>query len=178
MSLNIDDRTLYKLKRIRLLVLDVDGVLSDGSLIYTSQGIESKAFFVQDGVGIKALQEFSVKVAIITGRVSTMVAQRAKELGITYLIQGRDDKYDALQELIKILDIKLDECAYMGDDLPDLKAIAHVGLGAAPANACNAVLTQADFVSKKQGGYGAVRELCELILMAQGYYDKFINQFR
>src|SRR6056300_1397979 len=105
------------LTKIRLVVLDVDGVLTDGRLTYDSNGLESKSFSIKDGLGIKLLQKHGIAVAIITGRVSAMVDRRAKELGIDILIQGREDKLSALDELIAEHEIDLDHCAYMGDDL-------------------------------------------------------------
>ncbi|MEL0152331.1 MAG: HAD hydrolase family protein, partial [Halieaceae bacterium] len=120
---------------ITLLVLDVDGVMSDGKVTYTSDGAELKSFNIKDGVGIKCIQKAGVQTAIITGRVSPMVARRASELGIHHLIQGREDKLAALKELITSLSIELKNVAYMGDDLPDIEAITSVGIGACPADA-------------------------------------------
>lgn len=172
-----NDHLHPKAKFVRLFVMDVDGVLSDGQLIYNAQGIESKAFYVQDGVGLKLLKQAGIQLAIITGRRSAMVEQRATELGINHIIQGRDDKFVALGELAELLGLSLDECAYMGDDLPDLKAIKQAGFGISVPNGCPKVRQVADFVTTKQGGYGAVREACEVILNAQGVYDELLAQF-
>jgi 3-deoxy-D-manno-octulosonate 8-phosphate phosphatase (KDO 8-P phosphatase) len=149
---------------ITLLVLDVDGVMSDGKVTYTSDGAELKSFNIKDGVGIKCIQKAGVQTAIITGRVSPMVARRASELGIHHLIQGREDKLAALKELIASLSIELKNVAYMGDDLPDIEAITSVGIGACPADAAAAVLSQAGWISTLKGGEGCVREFCEYIL--------------
>ena len=158
---------LEKARRIRLLVLDVDGVLSDGLLYYGNGGEELKAFYTPDGVGIKLLQGADIAVAIITGRRSDIVRRRAEELGIAHLVQGRDDKLRALQELLPNLGVSLDEIAYMGDDLPDLAAIEACGLGMTVADGDEFVAAHADWRSQLPGGRGAVREACEFILDAQ-----------
>lgn len=149
---------------IKLLVLDVDGVMSDGKVTYTSDGMELKSFNIKDGVGIKRVQQSEIQTAIITGRVSPMVARRATELGIHHLIQGREDKLAALKELLVSLEIDLLNVAYMGDDLPDIDAIASVGLGACPADAASAVLAKADWIASLNGGEGCVREFCDYLL--------------
>ena len=120
---------------IRLVALDVDGVMTDGRVTYTSDGQEIKSFNIKDGVGIKRLREAGIKTAIITGRSSPMVTRRATELGIDHVIQGREDKLHALKELLREIGGTLADVAYMGDDLPDLAAIAAVGLGACPSDA-------------------------------------------
>lgn len=147
-----------------LLVLDVDGVMTDGKVTYTSDGAELKSFNIKDGVGIKQIQRAGIQTAIITGRVSPMVERRATELGIHHLIQGREDKLTALTELAASLSIDLKDVAYMGDDLPDIEAIANAGIGACPADAVAAVMAQADWISSLKGGEGCVREFCDHIL--------------
>lgn len=154
-------------RAVKMLALDVDGVLSNGLLIYSNSGEETKTFHPADGLGIKLLQSRGVMVAIITGRLSQIVERRAAELGIEHLIQGREDKLQALQELLAQLNLKLAQVAYMGDDLPDLAAIAQVGLGMAPADADPFVLDHADWCSQRPGGRGAVRDACEFILEAR-----------
>jgi len=154
--------------RVRLLALDVDGVLTDGLLYYTDAGDELKAFNIRDGLGIKLLQRAGVRVAIITGRSSGGVARRAAELGIEDVVQGREDKRTALEELCRHKGLTLQDCAYMGDDLPDLAAITAAGLGMAVADACAVVREAADWVSESVGGRGAVRDACEFILAARG----------
>jgi 3-deoxy-D-manno-octulosonate 8-phosphate phosphatase (KDO 8-P phosphatase) len=158
-------------RAIRLLLLDVDGVLSDGGIVYDSEGRELKRFHIHDGLGIKLLQQHGIQVGIITGRVSPMVERRAQELGIELLIQGREDKASAMREAAAQLSLTLGAAAYMGDDLPDLAAIAQAGLGIAPANAVNIVRQHADFVTTASGGHGAVREAAEFVLAAQGQLD-------
>ncbi len=156
---------------IKLLLLDVDGVLTDGSITYSVTGnscSESKTFHIHDGLGIKLLQRGGVQVGIITGRVSLMVERRAQELGISLLLQGREDKYAAMKAIATDRALRYEEIAYMGDDLPDLAAICHAGLGIAPASAVTRVRERADFITHAAGGAGAVREACEFILAAQG----------
>jgi len=161
-----------------MLVLDVDGVLSDGRLYYGNAGEELKAFNIKDGLGIKLLQRSGVAVAIITGRNSDIVHRRAAELGITDIIQGREDKLTALTELCERNNLAPADCAYMGDDLPDLAAISAAGLGMTVANGAAAVLEAADWCSQARGGDGAVREACEFILAAQGNLDAALAAFR
>lgn len=153
---------------VRLLALDVDGVLTDGRIYYGNDGEELKAFNIKDGLGIKLLQSAGVEVAIITGRQSNIVARRARELGIDRVVQGREDKRDALLELCRERELQLQDCAYMGDDLPDLGAINSAGLGMTVADASAAVSRAADWRSSFNGGCGAVREACEYILSARG----------
>lgn len=167
-----------KAQKVRLFAMDVDGILSNGQIIYDANGVETKAFYVQDGVGLKGLREFGIQLAIITGRSSPMVERRAKELGITHVIQGQDDKFTQLSKLVVSLGLELNECAYMGDDLPDLTAIKYAGLGISVPNGCTEVQAIADLITTKAGGQGAVREACEFILKAQGHYDDFVNGFR
>ncbi len=173
----VSNSVLNKATKIKLLALDVDGILSDGKIIYNADSIETKAFYVQDGVGIKALQNHGIQVAIITGRNSPMVSRRASELGIEHIIQGRDDKGIALQELAKALDLELAECAYMGDDLPDIKALQIAGLSVSVPNAHVEVSSRVDVITQQSGGCGAVREVCDMILQAQGLYESFIQQY-
>ena len=162
-------------ENLQLLALDVDGVLSDGRLYYTDQGEEFKSFNIRDGLGIKLLQRAGITVAIITGRASAMVAKRAAELGIAHVIQGREDKLEALQDLCQNLQIDLSNVAYMGDDLPDRKAIMAVGLGATVADAASDVAAIADWQSKLPGGQGAVRELAETWLRSLNLWDTLIE---
>ncbi len=166
-----------KLHNIKLFAMDVDGILSDGQIIYDANGVETKAFYVQDGVGLKAVKDLGVHLAIITGRSSPMVDRRAKELGIEHIIQGRDDKFDALSALADELGLSMDECMYMGDDLPDLKAVRQSGVGVCVPNGCTQTRAVADIVTVKTGGHGAVREVCEMLLQAKGAYEAFIAQF-
>ena len=163
---------------IRLLALDVDGVLSDGRVTYASDGSELKSFNIKDGLGIKLLQRCGIRVAIITGRRSDVVVRRAAELGIVDLIEGREDKLHALQELSEHLGLTLAECAYMGDDLPDLGAICAAGIGMTVPDAVAEVRAAADWCSRAPGGAGAVREAAEWLLQARGQWDDLLSEFR
>ncbi len=152
---------------VRLLILDVDGVMTDGKLYFSAAGDSMKTFYTQDGQGIKLLRSSGVAVGIITGRKSEIVAQRAVELGLDHVLQGREDKLQALQELLTATGHSLATTAYVGDDLPDLAAIQAAGLGIAVCNACAIVRDHADYVTDSSGGNGAVREVCELIMQSQ-----------
>lgn len=153
---------------IRLFLFDVDGVLTDGKLYYGDNGHEFKAFHIQDGLGIKLLQKGGIEVGIITGRTSKLVSRRAEELDIKLVIQGREDKLKALEELLVARPRPLTEIAFLGDDLPDLAIIRRVGLGMAVADANPAVAEYALWQSTLPGGYGAAREAAEFVLRAQG----------
>ena len=149
---------------IRLLVMDVDGIMTDGKITYTSDGQELKSFNIKDGLGIKRAQASGIETAIITGRTSPMVERRARELGIAHIVQGREDKLAALSDLVDQMNLSLDQVAYIGDDLPDLTAIESVRLGACPADAATEVKSKANWVSTRGGGDGCVRELCDLLV--------------
>ncbi|WP_414501954.1 KdsC family phosphatase [Zymobacter sp. IVIA_5232.4 C2] len=164
-------------RHIRLLVLDVDGVMTHGHLLYQADGQESKQFNTQDGLGLKLLEEHGIQMGIITGRCSPMVTLRAKELGITHLEQGRHDKGTALKALADQLGLPLSACAYCGDDLPDIGAIVSAGLGISVPNAPSYVREAADHVTGRAGGDGAVRELCELLLQAQGHWEGIMARY-
>ena len=162
---------------IKILLLDVDGVLTDGKLYFGNNGEELKAFNIYDGLGIKFLQRNGLEVGIVTGRTSQLVARRAADLGISIVVQGREDKLAAIRELQAQHKLQLHEIAYMGDDLQDLTAIQHVGLGMTVANASPLIKQQAKWISNYTGGNGAVREACELILAAQGLLEKIVQQY-
>ena len=153
-----------KASKIKLLILDVDGVLTDGKIWLTDDGNEYKGFHVQDGVGIKRLQQAGITVAVISGRSSKTVTARMNELNIQHLYQGQKDKSAALQELMDTLQINSECIACVGDDLPDLPIMKKVGLGIAVSNAVPEVKQVADWQTKKEGGEGAVREVCDMIL--------------
>lgn len=163
--------------RIRLLALDVDGVLTDGRIHYTDSGEEMKSFSILDGLGIKLLRRSGIIVAIITARRSTTVERRARELGIDHCLQGREDKLEALKELLAETGITLEETAYMGDDLPDLRAILAVGMGLTVANASREVARRALWQSQARGGNGAVREACEMLLGARGQLESVLAAY-
>jgi 3-deoxy-D-manno-octulosonate 8-phosphate phosphatase (KDO 8-P phosphatase) len=160
--------TLERARRIRLLVLDVDGVLTDGSLYYSARGEELKAFDIQDGLGIKMLQASGVEVAIVTGRESGALEARARNLGVARVFQGVEDKLAVFAGLLAALHLTEAEAACMGDDLPDLPLLKRCGLALSVPAAALAVRQQAHHVTGRAGGRGAVREACELIMHAQG----------
>ena len=163
--------------RIKLLLLDVDGVLTDGRLYFSNQGDEFKTFSTLDGHGIKMLQKSGVKVGIITGRTSNLVAKRASDIGIQILIQGREDKWDALQEILLEHPVALDEIAFMGDDWPDLTVMCRVGLALTPANGHSSVVERSHWQSQARGGEGAVREACDMLMKAQNTFDAILKLY-
>ncbi len=163
--------------KIKLLLLDVDGVLTDGRLFFNNQGDEFKAFNTLDGHGIKMLQKSGVKVGIITGRRSDLVARRARDLGIEILVQGREDKWTALQEILQTEPFALEQIAFMGDDWPDLSVMTRVGLALSPVNGHFSVTERAHWISPHKGGEGAVRSACDLIMQAQGTFAQALNAY-
>jgi 3-deoxy-D-manno-octulosonate 8-phosphate phosphatase (KDO 8-P phosphatase) len=163
--------------RIKLLLLDVDGVLTDGRLYFSNQGDEFKTFSTLDGHGIKMLQKSGVKVGIITGRTSNLVAKRASDLGIQILIQGREDKWDALQDILREHPVALEDIAFMGDDWPDLTVMCRVGLALTPANGHSSVVERSHWQSQARGGEGAVREACDMLMKAQNTFDAILKPY-
>ena len=163
-------------KGIKMLVLDVDGVLTEGHVTMTDNGDEIKNFNVRDGHGIKMLQRTGIEVAILTGRKSKVVAHRAADLGIKYLIQGSLRKADGLKDLCAQAGISPEDCAYMGDDVIDLPAMRQCRLKTAPSDAFMGVLKHAAWVSEYKGGHGAVRQLCEGLILANGGWDSILEQ--
>jgi 3-deoxy-D-manno-octulosonate 8-phosphate phosphatase (KDO 8-P phosphatase) len=157
-----------KAAKIKLLLLDVDGVMTDRKIYFADTGHEYKAFNAHDGFGIRLLLSTQVEVGVITARRSPMVERRMGELGVKHLYQGQEDKRNALKTLMEKLQLSADQIAYVGDDLPDLPLMRSVGLGIAVADACEYVRRHADWVIEAAGGKGAVREVCELIMQAQG----------
>ena len=169
--------TRNRARRLKLMAFDVDGVLSEGSLFYTDDGVELKVFNSLDGLGMKMLQRAGITVAIITGRKATCVEHRMKNLGIDILYQGIEDKVEALNDLLAKLGIAADEAGYMGDDIVDLRIMDACGFSAAPADCNERVRPYAQFVASKNGGRGAVREVCEFILAAQGKLDDALSPY-
>lgn len=163
----VNESVLVNAKKIKLLVCDVDGVFSDGRIYLGNDGEELKAFHTKDGFGIKALGDSGVDVAIITGRRSAIVAKRMAALNVKHIIQGQENKLPALLALAKELAINIDEVAYIGDDMPDLPCIMQVGLGIAVNDAHPMVVAKADYTTFTRGGFGAVREICDLIMQCQ-----------
>jgi len=166
-----------KLQDIRLLLLDVDGVMTDGGIIYDGNGLETKAFNVRDGHGIKMLQRYGILIGIITGRTSLVVDIRARELGIDLVYQG------ALTKIVSYTDVKLktrledSQIAYMGDDVIDVPVLRRVAFAAAPADAQDEAKAVAHYVAARAGGRGAVREVCDLILKGRGLWDQVVERY-
>ncbi|MCB6183689.1 HAD family hydrolase [Leeia sp. TBRC 13508] len=166
-----------RLKKIKLMVFDVDGVLTDGRLYLNDRGEEMKAFNTLDGHGLKMLQSSGVEVAIITGRRSETVALRAKNLGVNHLYQGVENKKEAFLDLIQTLNLSTDVVGFMGDDWIDLPAMKLSGLAVTVPAATEEVQQRAHLVTLRAGGEGAVRELCERIMKAQGTFDRHLAQY-
>jgi 3-deoxy-D-manno-octulosonate 8-phosphate phosphatase (KDO 8-P phosphatase) len=154
------------LRRVRLLVLDCDGVLTDGRLHYGPRGELMKSFHVRDGHGIKEIAAAGIDIAIISGRKSTALTRRARELGIRTVVQGANDKFAALEKLARSSGFSLEQCACVGDDTPDVPVLEAAGLGIAVADAHPDALAAADLVTSRPGGYGAVREVCDWLVAA------------
>jgi len=162
---------------IELIVVDVDGVLTDGSIIFDNEGIETKRFNIRDGLGIRLWQKAGGRFGIVTGRNSHIVNLRAKELGITIVRQGTESKTPAIREILAEFNLAPEQLCYLGDDLPDLAVVSLAGLGVAVADACDEVRQAADYVTTALGGHGAVRETIELILKAQRRWDELIQSY-
>jgi 3-deoxy-D-manno-octulosonate 8-phosphate phosphatase (KDO 8-P phosphatase) len=160
--------------RVKLMIFDVDGVLTDGGLLFTAEGDTMKAFNSMDGHGAKLLREAGIDTAIITGRTSDIVLKRAENLRITHIYQGVEHKLVAFEQLLKETGCTPEECGYMGDDWVDLAVMLKVGFAAAPANSHPEVIARAHWVSEARGGHGAVREVCDALLRAQGQYDRLL----
>jgi 3-deoxy-D-manno-octulosonate 8-phosphate phosphatase (KDO 8-P phosphatase) len=172
---SIDPLLRERAERIRMLVLDVDGVLTDGRLYFDSQGNEMKAFNTRDGLGIKALQKHDTVLAIITGRQSDIVSQRASQLGIEHVYQGRDDKLNAFNELLSDTGMDEQNICYAGDDWIDIPVLDRVGLAVTVADADDVVKNRVHWVTSRNGGCGAVREICDLILAVRGLDQQVLD---
>lgn len=168
---------LEKASRIELVIFDVDGVLTDGSLFLSDDGQEYKAFNSKDGFGMRLLQEAGIDIAIITGRESTLVKLRMEELGITQVMQGRREKGPALDEMMEKTGLTIEQIAYVGDDVVDLPIMSRVGLSIAVQDARPIVKKHAHWITQSPGGRGAGRDVCELILEAHGKWDDIINKY-
>ena len=157
---------LQRIKSIQLLILDVDGVLTDGQIYLSSQGEEILSFHIHDGAGIKQLQQLGIHIAVISGRDTKPTQCRLKKLGIQHAFLGQENKIEAYQTLKQTLSVANEAIAYIGDDLPDITVMQQVGLPIAVANAVNAIKNIAFYCTKNTGGNGAVREVCDLFMMA------------
>ncbi len=173
----LEKAILEKAKHIRLVIFDVDGVLTTGELHYGQKGNELKIFHVHDGQGMKFLLQTGVQIGIITARHSDMTTQRMDDLGITYVYQDQADKVVAYEDLKQKLKLTDQQIAYIGDDLADLPLIRRAGLGITVANGIPILQQHAAWVTKAKGGEGAAREVCELIMQAQGSYQTIIQSY-
>ena len=162
---------IARCEKIRALVLDVDGVMTDGKLTFLPNNGETKTFHTRDGLGIQLVMAAGLHVAVISGRESDLVARRCAELGVSVLLQGIQDKVAAVEQIRTHLDVTLESMAYVGDDLPDLPAFQRVGIAFAVADAASEVRQAAHVVLRTNGGQGAVREACERLLKAQGHWN-------
>ena len=163
---------------IELLLSDVDGVLTDGSVVFDNQGIETKKFHISDGLGIQLWRRAGYRFGMITGRSSHIVRLRAAELGIELVRQGVEDKLAVVQQVVAELGLQLEQVCFIGDDLPDLAVVRQVGLGIAVADGCEELRRAAHYVTRRAGGRGAVREAIETILKAQGRWDDFVQKYQ
>ena len=168
---------LPRARQVRLLLLDVDGVLTDGTITYGTDGIETKSFHTQDGLGLKLLQESGVAAGIITAGTSEAVLRRARELGFAHVVQGAADKLAAFEAILRETGLRPPQTAYMGDDWMDLPLLNRVGLAAAPANAVAEVRQRVHYTTERTGGRGAVREVCDLLLEAQSNLERLFARF-
>lgn len=166
-----------QLKKIKLLLLDVDGILTDGRIIYANDGQEIKAFDVKDGHGLKLVQRAGIRVGIITGRQSQIVIKRAEELGIEFLYQGCRDKLEPYQEILEKSGLVDEQVAYVGDDVVDLPVLTRVGFSATVCDAVEDVKPYVHYIAERPGGRGAVREICDLILKQSGRWQSVAGRY-
>jgi 3-deoxy-D-manno-octulosonate 8-phosphate phosphatase (KDO 8-P phosphatase) len=164
----LDPELQKRAAAIRMLVLDVDGVLTDGRLYFDNNGTETKAFNTRDGLGMKALQSCGIEVAVITGRKSAIVTQRMKQLDIEHVYQGREDKLNAFNHLLETTGFEAHQVCFAGDDWIDLPVLIRAGFAVTVADADEHVKQHAHWITERKGGEGAVREICNLLLAAQG----------
>lgn len=168
---------IARAQKIRLLILDVDGVLSDGRIYIDDKGTETKAFHVHDGLGIKLLQQMGIVVAVISSRHTSSVTLRMKNLGVEHVYQGQQEKLSAFNELLSTLSLSAEQVAYVGDDLVDIPLLRRVGFSIAVANANTAILSYTHWVTKTKGGKGAVREISEFLLTAQNKWQDALAKY-
>ncbi|MBF0193789.1 MAG: HAD hydrolase family protein [Magnetococcales bacterium] len=159
-----------------MVALDVDGVLTDGGILFDNDGVEAKRFSVRDGLGIRLLLDSGIKVGLITARKSAVVEKRAQELSLSFVHQGIKNKWPCLKAELDREKITPKQCAFMGDDLLDLPILTKVGLSTAPNDAAKEVLERVDWIAAKAGGQGAVRELAQMILKSQGSWDAIVSR--
>lgn len=175
--IDLSPEIIAKIKALKLLILDVDGVLTDGRLFFDQNGVEYKCFHARDGHGMKLLKQSGVEIAVISGRKSNSVAMRMQNLGIEHVFQGHENKREAFQTVIGELNLAPHQVAHMGDDVIDLPIMTQVGFAVAVADANFFVKQHADWCTTTPGGMGAVREVCDLILQVQGNFDSLMQQY-
>ena len=168
---------IEKILRVKLLVMDVDGILTDGRIIYDSGGRQLKFFDVQDGFGVHLLRRAGIEAAIITAKRSRVVTRRAKDFKLKYVYQDCSDKLKALEGIIRKLKLSPEQVCYMGDDLLDMPAFKRCGFAVSVPNAVDEIKQEAHYVTRKEGGRGAVREVCDLIIKAQGKWEKAVYRY-
>jgi YrbI family 3-deoxy-D-manno-octulosonate 8-phosphate phosphatase len=166
-----------RLARVQLLLLDVDGVLTDGGVTWSNEGVEAKTFHIRDGLGLRAWQRVGCRAGIVTGRSSHVVQLRAEELGIGIVRQGVEDKLQAAAAIVAECGLSWEQTAFMGDDLPDLPVVMRCGVGLAVADACAEVRAAAALVTTLPGGRGAVREAIERMLRARGSWEAIVARY-
>ena len=166
-----------RLARLKLMAFDVDGVLTDGRIYYTDNGAEMKAFHTLDGLGIKMLSDAGLKIGLITARRSAVVERRARDLGVHFCFQGASAKHVVFGEMLDELKLAPEQAGYVGDDLVDLPVLVRAGFAATVPTAPAGVKTRCHYVTSAHGGHGAAREVCEMILRAQGVYDKLLAEY-
>ena len=175
--LDLTSEQTAKIRQLKLLILDVDGVLTDGRLFFDNQGNEYKCFHARDGHGLKLLRQTGVEVAVISGRNSATVSLRMKSLGIEHVFQGQEDKRLAFLEILEKLQLSPAQVAHVGDDLLDLPIMTQVGFAIAVQDANFAVKRYADWCTQTPGGQGAVREVCDLIMQVQGCFETVLQAY-
>ncbi|HEV2971997.1 MAG TPA: HAD hydrolase family protein [Pirellulales bacterium] len=170
-------KTEERAARVELILSDVDGVMTDGSVVFDNQGIETKLFHIRDGLGIKLWRRAGYRFGVITGRSSQIVRMRAAELGVDIVRQGVEDKLAVVEQIVAELGLEPQQVCYVGDDLPDLPVVRFVGLGVAVADGSEDLRRAAHYVTTTPGGRGAVRETIELVLKAQGRWEDQIQKY-
>jgi 3-deoxy-D-manno-octulosonate 8-phosphate phosphatase (KDO 8-P phosphatase) len=175
--LDLTPEQVEKIRQLKLLILDVDGVLTDGRLFFDHQGNEYKCFHARDGHGLKLLRQTGVEVAVISGRNSKSVALRMQSLGIAYVYQGHENKRAAFAEILENLKLSPEQVAHVGDDVLDLPIMTQVGFAVAVQDANFAVKRYAHWCTQTPGGQGAVREVCDLIMQVQGHFDDVLQAY-
>ena len=176
-ALNFDPALLLRAQGVRVVFFDVDGVLTDGGLLFTESGETLKRFSTLDGHGLKMMQKAGITPAVITGRDSAPLRTRLQALGITHVRYGTEDKAPAAQEMLDALGLDWSQAAHMGDDWPDLPVVTRVAFACAPSNAHVEVRAVAHYVTQREGGHGAAREFCDLLLVASGRYADLLRDY-